>query len=186
MSRELERSINQVLRMPELADLANTIFQNIMQRTTAIQSESAELRGTETEGKQETTGTLGGLTPGGGVDTIGEEDGKGLVEDESGLDPIERVKRRIRGGIRIGFDEKPQDPDEGYLDLGQQAIIINKAHPAWKVAEGLTFQARDDRVRVYHTLRVVFTTLVEEAGVPTPKETLAKLFSAWHDSFLRG
>jgi hypothetical protein len=71
------------------------------------------------------------------------------------------------------------------VDPGKQTIIINRAHPAWKVADGLTLQARDERVRVYHTLRSVFTRLVEEAGIESPKETFAKLFSCWYDSWVK-
>jgi len=50
----------------------------------------------------------------------------------------------------------------------------------------LTLQARDERVRVYHILRAVFAILVEEAGIESPKETLAKLFSCWYNSCIRG
>lgn len=71
-----------------------------------------------------------------------------------------------------------ENPSEGWIDPGKQAIIINMGHPAWKVADGLTLQARDERVRVYHVLRTAFVTLVEE-GVESPKDTLQKLFSYW-------
>jgi len=185
MTRELEKSINDILKMPELSDIANTIFQNMMQRTTAIRSEQGGFAGTETEGAQTTTGTMSGLGEGEGIDTVGEEEGKGIAENENGIAPIERVRRRIRGGIRIGYDEKPENPLEGWIDPGRPAVIINIAHPAWKVAEGLTLQARDERVRVYHTLRTVFTALVEEAGVDSPKEIIAKLFSCWYNSCIR-
>lgn len=185
MSRELERSINQVLRMPELSELTNTIFQNIIQRAVAIRSKSGELSGTESQGMQQTTGTLGGPGEGEGVDTVGEEEGKGVAEDDQGLSPIERVRRRVKGGVKIGYDEQPRNSSESWIDPGKQAIIINIGHPAWKVADGLTLQARDERVRVYHVLRAVFATLVEEGGVGSPKETLAKLFSCWYDSCMR-
>jgi hypothetical protein len=185
MTRELENSINKILKLPELTDLANTIFQNMIQRTTAVHSEVGEQLGTEMEGSQTTTGTLGGSQEGEGVETIGNGEGKGIVEDENGITPIERVRRRIRGGIKIGYDERPEDYLEGWIDPGKQTIIINRAHPAWKVAEGLTLQARDERVRVYHTLRTVFVTLVEEAGTQSPKDTLAKLFSCWYDSWVK-
>lgn len=49
----------------------------------------------------------------------------------------------------------------------------------------MSLQARDERVRVYHTLRTVFATLVEEAGLESPKETIAKLFSCWYDSWVK-
>lgn len=185
MTRELENSVNKILKLPELADLANTIFQNITRKITAIHSEEGKQLGTEVEGSQKTTGTLGATLGGEGVATLGNSEGKGVAEDENGLTPIERVRRRIRGGIKIGYDERPEDPLEGWIDPGKQTIIINRAHPAWKVAEGLTLQARDERVRVYHTLRTVFSTLVEEAGMESPKEILAKLFSCWYDSWVK-
>ncbi len=185
MFKEIEKSINKILKTPELADIANSIFQNIIQRSVAIRSGKGELGGTQIEGRQVTTGTLGGPGEGKGVDTIGELEGKGVVEEEGGLTPIERVRRRVRGGVRIGYDKQPVNVLEGWIDPGRQAIIINTGHPAWKVADGLTAEARDERVRVYHILRVVFGTLVEEGGIEAPKETLAKLFSAWHDSWIR-
>ena len=185
MFRDVEKSINKILRMPELADVANTIFQNIIQRTVSIRSQRGELGGTLVEGKQATTGTIGGPSEGKGVDTIGDAEGKGTVEDEGGLTPIERVRRRVRGGIRIGYDKQPVNPLEGWIDPGKQAIIINTEHPAWKVADGLTIEARDERVRVYHILRVVFGTLVDEGGIESPKETQAKLFSAWYNTWVR-
>lgn len=185
MSQELEKSINRILKMPELAELANTLFQNILQRTIAIQSGIGKLSGTVVEGMQKTTGTLGGTTGGHGVETIGGEEGKGIIEAEDGLTPIERIRRRVRSGIKIGYDERPENFLEGWIDPGKQAIIVNTGHPAWKVADGLTLQARDERVRVYHVLRTVFATLVDESGMESPKETLAKLFSCWYDFCIR-
>ena len=185
MFKDVEKSINKILKSPELASVANTIFQNIIQRTVSIRSQHGEPGGIQVEGKQTTTGTLGGFGEGKGVDTIGDLEGKGIAEEESGSIPIERVRRRIRGGIRIGYDEQTANSLEGWIDPGKQAIIINTGHPAWKVADGLTVEARDERVRVYHILRVVFGTLVEEGGIEAPKETLAKLFSAWHGAWVK-
>jgi hypothetical protein len=190
MSRELERSINDVLRLPEFTDLANTIFQNIMRRTVGIRSERGEFAGTEVEGSQRTTGILDGLSEGGGIDMIGEEEGTGIIEDESGATPIERVRRRVKGGIRIGYDDRPEDPSEGWVGVDPQtqrnAIIINKGHPAWKVAEGLTLQAHAEHVRVYHVLRSVVTALIEESGIENPKEVARKLFSKWYEHYIGG
>ncbi len=186
VARDLEKTVNEVLKMPELADLANTIFQNIVQREVAIRSKSGELLGSETEGKQTTTGTIGGLRKGKGVDTAGDEEGTGTIEDEDGISPIERVKRRVKGGIRVGYDDKPGDPLEGWIDPGKQTIILNREHPAWKVSEALCIQSRAEHVRVYHMLRVVFSILIEEAGVESPRETSAKLFSCWYNRWIKG
>jgi hypothetical protein len=185
MSKELEKSINDVLRMPELVDFANRIFQNMIQRAVAIQSTVGETVGTQTEGAQQTAGTLSGPSEGMGVATAGDDEGKGIVEDESGMTPIERARRRVRGGVRIGYDEQPANLLEAWIDPGKPAIIINTGHPAWKVADGLTLQAGDERVRVYHILRSVFNTLAEEGGKESREESLAKLFSCWRNSYLR-
>ena len=107
-----------------------------------------------------------------------------MIEDENGITPIERVRRRIRGGIKIGYDEKLDNSLEGWIDPGVPAIIINRGHPAWKVADGLTLETGDERMRGYHALRTVFTILAEEGG-DSPKETFSKLFSCWHDSYVK-
>lgn len=185
MSREIEKSINDILKMPELVDFANRIFQNMMQRAVAIQSASGEIGGTPTEGAQQTAGTLGGPSEGMGVATAGNDEGRGIAEDDTGLTPIERARRRVRGGVRIGYDEQPTNLLEAWIDPGEPAIIINTGHPAWKAADGLTLQAGDERVRVYHILRSVFTTLAEEGGTEAVKESLAKLFSCWCSAYLR-
>ena len=142
--------------------------------------------GSETNGGQKTTGTEGGQGGGAGTETLGDEEGTGLVEDPEGETPVEKVQRRVRGLVKIGYEEKPEEVHEGWTDLGKKVIIVNVGHPAWKIANGLTLQARDERVRVYHIMRTVFSTLVEEAVDEAPKETLAKLFSSWYNACISG
>jgi hypothetical protein len=145
------------------------------------------LLGSETDGAQQTSGLLGGEGTGEGVETSGDEEGSGITVDEKGDIPIERIQRRVRGLVKIGYEEKPEDLLEGWMDPGEKAIIINRGHPAWKIADGLSLQARDERVRVYHIVRTVFSTLVEEGVTEMPpKETLAKLFSSWYNSCIKG
>ncbi|MEM3748066.1 MAG: ATP-binding protein, partial [Thermoproteota archaeon] len=62
MVRRLEKSINEVLNTPELSDLANTLFQNKLERTTVIKSVDGQLAGVEVEGSQKVSGTLGNST----------------------------------------------------------------------------------------------------------------------------
>jgi hypothetical protein len=187
MSEEIEKSINQVLKMPEFEKLVNTLFQNIVHRDIAIRNNQGSLLGSEADGKQQTSGLLGGEGTGEGIETGGDEEGNGMAVDENGEIPIERIRRRVRGLVKIGYEEKPEDALEGWMDPGKKAIIINRGHPAWKIADGLSFQARDERVRVYHVVRTVFSTLVEEGVTEMPpKETLAKLFSSWYNSCIKG
>jgi hypothetical protein len=155
MSEEIEKSINKVLKLPEFENIANTFFQNVTQRNVAIKSSQSELMGVETNGGQETRGTTGGLGGGEGTSTLGDEEGRGFAEDPDGAIPIERTRRTVRGLVKLGFEEKPDDVLEGWADPAQKAIIINIGHPAWKIADELTLQSRSEHVRVYHILRTV-------------------------------
>lgn len=165
MIRQLEKSINDVLiKTPELLDLANNIFQNIIRRSTIIKSATGPLTSTEVEGSQKISGTLVGPSHGGGVKTIGPEEGKGILEKESGDLKAEKVKRRMRSGIKIGFFNKPDNLNEGWIDPASQTITINTGHPAYKVASGLSVEGRVYHVWIYHLLRAVIKTLAREAG----------------------
>lgn len=139
--KELEKSINNILaNTPELQSLANSIFQNIMKRSTVIKSDVGEVAGEEVEGSQKISGTLTGPGKGGGVDTIGQEEGTGIIERESGNIKAERVIRRMKSSVRIGFFGKPNDQNEGWIDHASQAITINTDHSAYKIACGLSIE----------------------------------------------
>lgn len=186
LARELEESINEILKAPEFTDLANSIFQNIMQRQVGIRSTNkGELFGKEVEGGQPTTGTIGGSGEGKGVETIGEEETKGVKEDEKGDAAIERVRRKVRGGIKIGWDSQPENLQEGWIDPGKQVITINMGHPAFKVAEGLSRQIRAEHVLVYHSLRTVVNTMLEEVGSGNSKEAMANILSSWYERYVQ-
>lgn len=181
----MEKSINQVLKQPEFEVIAKTLFQNRIQREVSVKSEQGTLMGSETDGMQITTGTDGGDGNKGGTTTEGEDEGIGVTESDEGTVPIEKVNRKVRSLVKIGFEEKPKDVLEGWIDPAQKAIIINTGHPSWKIAEGLSIQAKVEHVISYHILRTVFSTLVDEMADATPKEVLTKLFSSWYDSCVR-
>ena len=185
MSKRIEKSINQVLKLPEFEVIAKTLFQNRVQKEVAVKSEQGTLMGSDTDGMQITTGTLGGNGNTEGTSTEGEDEGIGVVENDDGDVPIEKVNRKVRSLVKIGFEEKPKDILEGWIDPAQKAIIVNTGHPSWKIAEGLSVQAKVEHVISYHILRTVFSTLVDEMADVTPKEVLTKLFSSWYDSCVR-
>jgi len=184
MIKELEKSINKVLlNSPELINLTNMFFQNIMRRITAIKSEKGELLGKEVEGGQKVPGTLGGKTKGSMVQTIGPEAGKGVVEDDQGRINITRVRRRMRSGIRIGFLEKPDDSSEGWLDEASQTVTVNTGHPAYKIACGLCMEMRAYHVWIYHLLRVITRTISKE--VSDEESSLEnKILTEWYENFI--
>jgi len=162
--KELERSINNLLtNTPELLNLANSIFQNIMKRSTVIKSDVGGVMGEEAEGLQKISGTLTGPSQGAGVETIGPEEGTGIIESDLGDIKAERVRRRMKSGVKIGFFEKPDDQNEGWIDPASQTITINAGHPAYKIACGLSIEGQVFSVWVYHVLRVVIKVLSKEA-----------------------
>ncbi len=180
--RELEKSINNVLmNTPELLNLANSIFQNIMKRATVIKSEGGEISAIEVEGSQKVPGTITGPSKGAGVETVGPEEGIGLVESKLGDIKAESVKRRMKSGIKIGFFEKPDDQNEGWIDPASQTITINAGHPAYKIACGLSIEGRVFHVWVYHVLRVVVKVLSKEAE-EHPELVENKILLQWFDN----
>jgi len=181
MIRELEKSINKVLlNIPELSSLANILFQNIMRRVTAIKSATGELAGEEVEGAQRVSGTISGPTGGSGVETIGSDDGKGVIERENGNIKVEKVRRRMKAGIKIGFYEKPDDWNEGWIDPASQTVTVNTWHPAYKIACGLSIEGGMYHVWIYHLLRVVVRTLSKEAG-EAPEKIEGKILVEWYN-----
>jgi len=174
LARDLEKSINEVLKSPEFIDLARNIFQNIMRKTVAIPSTEGNLFGSEVDGVQKTKGKIAGIGGGEGVPTLGSEEGLGIVEDEGGKTAIEEVRRRVRGGIKIGFDDKPEILMESWIDPGQQVIVINTGYPAFKVACGMYAEN-------YHMLRCVIETLLKEIELEEPAEQCASIYSKWFE-----
>lgn len=70
-------------------------------------------------------------------------------------------------------------------NTGQQAIIVNVGHPSWKIADGLSLQARAEHVRIYHMLRVIINTLVKEAGIENSKEIEATFLEKWYTRYVK-
>lgn len=184
LSQKIEKTINELLKLPEFTDLANSIFQNILERTIGIRSELGEHKGVEVEGGQTTKGSLEGSKKGEGLSTVGPNDEIGVMENEQGEAPLERLRRRVRGGIKIGYEERPEELLEAWINPETQTITINKGHPSWKVAEGLSVQATSEHVTVYHMLRSVFKLLAEEAGTESPDKTVRDLFLSWYEHFI--
>jgi len=181
MIEQLEKSINQVLlNTPELMELANAFFQNILKRDVSIRSQLGALAGTEIEGSQITSGTLTGPGIGSGVKTIGDENGKAVKENKIGSKSIERVRRRIKSGIKIGFYNKPDNPSEGWLDPASQTITVNVGHPAYKIACSLSIEGGMYHVWIYHLLRVITDVLTKETGGSLNVKT--KFLDAWYEN----
>jgi hypothetical protein len=181
MIKQLEKSINNILiSNPEFSDLANSIFQNIVKRQTVIKSARGEFTGKENEGSQIVSGTLIGSTEGGGVKTIGPDEGIGVVEAKNGDIKVEKIKRKMRSGIKIGFFEKSDDQNEGWIDPASQTITINTGHPAYKIACALSIDGGISHVWIYHLLRVITKVLSKEVE-ESPETIENKILIEWYN-----
>lgn len=176
ISQKIEKNINELLKQPQFSEIANKLFQNLMQRRVTIRSASGTLNGIEQEGGQLAKGTLGLLDNGGGVPTAGPEDNIGVIETDQGDLPVKRIRRRAKGGIKISFFDNPDVLMEAWIDPSTQTITINQGHPSWKVAEKLNRNTKSENVTIYHMLRSIFKLLAEEADMESPEKTVRELF----------
>ena len=126
-------------------------------------------------------GQLGSLNKGDDLSTLGPMDEVGILENESGEVSSERIRRRVKSGIKISYIENPENLSEAWIDPSTQTVTINQGHPSWKVAEKLNIKTKSEQVILYHTLRIIFKTLAEEAGVETPQKTIRDLFQSLYE-----
>ncbi len=143
---ELEREINRILKqIPSL-----TFFGARRVARAAIPDESGEERSLGS-GTQKAPGTEGGPGTGEGIDVYpGPEEGVAPTVEPGEGRRAEVHRRVIRGGIRLGFEERADLSNEGWFD--GETIVINTAHPAY---------VRSSRAREAANYHVLKTTAVE-------------------------
>ena len=183
LTNDFVNDFNEMLNQPEFQELSNNFFQNTMKRNVAIKSQKADDFGNEIEGGQITSGTIGKSDNGSGEITAGDDDGIGVVQDDKGEKPIERIRRLTKGGIKIGYVNNPDELLEAWVDPGTQIITINKAMPAWKIAYGLSQISRDRLILYYYLLRSVAHVIIDESGVNETQENKKKfmeLLFGWY------
>ncbi|MCC7572470.1 MAG: ATP-binding protein [Candidatus Methanofastidiosum sp.] len=186
--KDVESTINDVLKMPEFNDITDKLFQNLISKQTSIKSNEGGSLGNIATGGQTTRGTIGGSHHGGGIITIGDDEEKeGIVENkDDGDTPIERIRRTVKGGISISYDDRPDNLSEGWVDPLSKSITINVAHPTWKIADGLSKESRAEHVRVYHLVTTVFGIVANEVDEQNSKRLTSDLLTKWHQIRLRG
>jgi len=185
--KDVESTINDVLKTPEFNEITDKLFQNLISKQSPIKSTESNILGNIISGGQTTRGTIGGSHQGGGIITIGDDQNKeGIIEDNQGDTPIERIRRTIRGGISISYDDRPDNLYEGWIDPLSQTIKINVAHPSWKIADGLSKESRADHVRVYHLVTTVFGIIAKEIDEQNSNRLTSDLLTKWHQIRLRG
>jgi len=181
ISHEIEKKVNELLKLPKFTEIANKLFQNLMEKSVSIKSDSGIVKGVEQEGGQIAKGTLGKSDKGDGMPTLGPDDNIGIIENDQGDQPLERIRRRAKGGIKISYADRPDELQEAWIDPSTQTITINQGHPSWKVAEKLNRKTKSENVTMYHMLRSIFKLLADEAGVESPEKTVSDLFQGLYE-----
>ena len=164
-AHEVSEVINRMLKLPEF-----NAYNPYLRRTitnTAIKSDKGELLVAEVEGQQGVSGTIGSGSTGGGIATVGGEEGKGFISSDTGTEIGERVRRKLRTGINVNVTERPDNKAESWL--APEAIVINKAHPVYKKSE-----AQGNTQEIAHMLRCIFIELIQNVD-PSKKEAFDEL-----------
>jgi len=168
----LEEDLDRLFRMEEIQQLLIDPLQSILKKPTAIADPYGQERGQEVDGLQRTTGTLGGIREGEGVLTAGDEEGVGLALNSAGNEQVSMVRRRLRGGIRLGYANAPDDLHEAWLDLSIPAVMINTGHPAFSASYQMTSES-------FHIVRCVFDVVTESKDEQARASLRHKLFDGW-------
>jgi len=161
---ELEREINRILKqIPSL-----TFFGTRAVARVAIPDESGQERSLG-NGTQKAPGIKGGPGTGGGIDVYpGPEEGVAPTVEPGSGGRAEVHRRVIRGGVRLGFEERTDLSNEGWFD--GETVVINTAHPAY---------LRSSRAREaanYHILKATALELTRFSMDQDPEPSYQKAF----------
>ena len=179
---DITRELNKILELPEFSWM-NPWSEGFKGKTTIKDPEGGK-NIDEGEGGQTTTGTKGGKDSGNGVKTTGPDNGTGYFEKENGKMKGAEVIRK-RKGLAIIPMILDEDPREGWVDIENQAVVLNLAHPLATKIE----RTKDRKLLRYNAARVIVSALIQyaESNASDPRmaaevfkiqsEILTKLFT---------
>lgn len=179
---DITNELNKILELPEFSWM-NPWSKGFKGRT-IVKDLEGEKNVDEGEGSQTTTGTKGGKDSGNGVKTAGPDNGTGYIEKENGKTKGKEVKRN-RNGLAIIPMNLEGDPRESWVDIDNQAVVLNLAHPLAIKVE----RTKDRRLLRYNAARVIVSALIQyaESNAEDPRtatevfkiqsEILTKLFT---------
>jgi len=88
--------------------------------------------------------------------------------------PVKKGKRKVRGGIKITIDYRPDILQEAWSDTAQLAIVINKGHPAFESASSMFAES-------YHMLRCVVSEIIKKLEVKNEEELFADFLRKFNE-----
>lgn len=153
---DITKELNKILELPEFSWI--NPWSEGFKGTTTIKDPKGEKAIEEGGGGQNTTGTKGGRDSGNGVKTAGPNDGPGYFEKEHGNMKGTEVIRKRKGLAIIPMDME-EDPRESWVDVVNQAVVLNLAHPLARKVE----RTKDRRLLRYNIARVIVSALIQHA-----------------------
>ncbi len=161
---ELTKRLDKILQSPELKFL--NPFSNPKIHYVTVKDENGNITIKEVPGQQ----SVANATENGGNDstdiTSGDEDGMGVFEDEKGDNSGSNKTKRTRG-LFIIPENFPDDKREGWLDMGNRAVVYNTGHPFSKSFEN------NPSLYDYNLTRVVISSLIKAKNDQTEMDAMA-------------
>ena len=153
---DITRELNKILDSPEYSWM--NPWSEEFKGKTIINDPKGKKAIDEGEGSQKTKGTEGGNGSGGGVKTAGPDDGNGPFEKKDGDKKGKEVIRK-RKGLAIIAVELETDPREGWVDMENQAVVLNLAHPLAQKVD----RTNDRRLLRYNISRIMISAIIQYA-----------------------
>jgi|APSaa5957512535_1039671.scaffolds.fasta_scaffold14093_3 hypothetical protein len=160
---ELTKRLDKILQNPDLKFL--NPFSNPKIHYVTLRDEDGNITIKEVEGQQSVAGT----NTGDGFDSSGissgDEQGSGFFEDDKGEESGINKTRKSRG-ISIIPEDFPDDPREGWLDMGNRAVVYNTGHPFSKSVEN------NPSLYDFNLTRVVISSLIKAKNDQTEMDAI--------------
>ena len=161
---ELTKRLDKILQNPELKFL--NPFANPRIHYVTVKDENGDITVKEVPGEQ-TTGDRNENDGSGALEiTSGDQEGTGIFGDKAG-DLSGSNKTRKTRGINIIPENFPDDKREGWLDVGNRAVVYNTGHQFSKSMEN------NPSLYDYNLTRVVISSLIKAKNDQTEMDALA-------------
>lgn len=148
---ELTKRLDKILQNPDFKFL--NPFSNPKTHYVTLRDEDGDITIKELEGQQSVAGTNTGDGSNSLGISSGDEQGSGFFEDDEGESGINKTRKSR--GISIIPENFPDDTREGWLDMGNRAVVYNTGHPFSKSVEN------NPSLHDYNLTRVVISSLIK-------------------------
>lgn len=159
---ELTKRLDKILQNPDLKFL--NPFSNPKIHYVTLRDEDGNITIKEVPGQQSITGENTGDGSDSSEISSGDDLGSGFFEDDDGESGI--TKTRKSKGISIIPEDFPDDPREGWLDMGNRAVVYNTGHPFSKSLEN------NPSLNEYNLTRVVIASLIKAKNDQTEMDAV--------------